>query len=127
MKRLLLTIFALFLCSLSTFAKQFQIDRNVTSSDGCNWRIHGTIDVGCCPSIKSYDITIEGPCGKHKFQGMQVNPDGSPSPTTNPSTNMYNMHVYDMNGNEEPITIIDTGFFLAEMLNTYTINQWSWQ
>lgn len=56
----------------SAEAKRYEIDRYVTSTDGCEWHITGYVDIstsfGWPPiSINGYDITMEGPCGKHRF------------------------------------------------------------
>jgi hypothetical protein len=127
MRKFLLTAIALVSISFVSTAKQFQVNTNVTSSDGCNWHISGTIDVGCCPSLKGYDVTISGPCGTHRFQGLQVKPGGEPSGTNEPPTNMYNMHVYTADGVEEPKDIIDTQFFMNSLMHEYYANNWNWQ
>lgn len=66
----------------SAEAKRYEINRYITSDDGCEWHITGYVDIstsfGWPPiSINGYDITMEGPCGRHHFSGgSKITNDG---------------------------------------------------
>ena len=114
MKKIFPLLLVMFISVSNLYATKIAINTTHTSMDGCEWTITGWVDVsttwGWPPiEINHYDITISGPCGKHRFVGG-VNSSGG-------GTTFYNAHLFNLEtGEEEDLNSFDQLAFILNHL-----------
>ncbi len=91
------------LAALPAFAYRVKLNNEtVTATNGCKFSVNGWVDVGCCPSINHYNVTMSGPCGTFTFSGLMVDPtNGNPWPEEAEPTNAYSMTLVDQSSGEK--------------------------
>lgn len=88
MNRSFLVICALLL-SFTVSAKKFKLNTTIVSTDGCEWKLVGYVDIGFS-GVNGYDVTISGPCGEHHFVGAAAPSGGN----GNNGNHTPNVHAY---------------------------------
>jgi len=57
--------------SSDAMAIRKEIDRYITADNGCRFHVTGWVEYGLFPPrVSDYDITLEGPCGRYRFEGL---------------------------------------------------------
>lgn len=57
--------------SSDAMALRKEIDRYITADNGCRFHVTGWVEYGLFPPrVSDYDITLDGPCGRFRFQGL---------------------------------------------------------
>lgn len=68
-----------------------QIDRYITADNGCRFHVTGWVEFSVSWSgvrVSDYDVTMDGPCGRFRFEGL-VSSDGNG--TTITAAKLYNL------------------------------------